>query len=127
MGKAFLKLWPHAPLPMCPITAVPHLHLVAVADPGFPRWGGGNFHGEDDNLLLGQGFPKNCMKLTEFGPSRGRASLALPLDPPLSRYWHYMILHNVHHVLMSKRCQVVKMSNVNKSNTWTMEQIHKKK
>ena len=28
---------------------------------------------------------------------------------------------------MSKRCQVVKkMSNVKKSNTWTMEEVHKK-
>ena len=28
-------------------------------------------------------FPKNCMKLKEFGPRGGRASLAPPLDPPL--------------------------------------------
>ena len=28
-------------------------------------------------------FPKNCMKLKEFGPPGGRASLAPPLDPPL--------------------------------------------
>ena len=31
-------------------------------------------------------------------------------------------------VKLSKRCQVVKkMSNVKKSNTWTMEEVHKKK
>ena len=30
-------------------------------------------------------------------------------------------------VKLSKRCQVVnKMSNVKKSNTWTMEEVHKK-
>ena len=42
----------------------------AVADPGFPRGGG-------TNSL------ENCMKLKEFGPPRGRASLTPSLDPPL--------------------------------------------
>ena len=28
-------------------------------------------------------FPKNCMKLKEFGPPGGHVSLAPPLDPPL--------------------------------------------
>ena len=54
-----------------------------MADPGFsrggaasPRRGGGGFQ----HMIL-QNFPKNCMKLKEFGP-RARP-LRPPLDPPL--------------------------------------------
>ena len=32
-------------------------------------------------------FLKNCLKLKEFGPPGGRASLAPPLDPPLQVSW----------------------------------------
>ena len=56
-----------------------------VADPGFPRrgggWGGANFQGGGVNLLFNQTFPKNCMKIKEFGPrgEGGHASLAFCL------------------------------------------------
>ena len=52
----------------------------AVADPGFPR--GANLKVRCTNLLLGKIFAKSCMKMIEFG-LRGRAYLALSLDPPL--------------------------------------------
>ena len=39
--------------------------------------GGGRQH----TILLN--FPKNCMKLKEFGPQLGGASVAPPLDPQL--------------------------------------------
>ena len=51
----------------------------AVADPGFPRAGGANPQGGAANLLFGQNFPENCLKMKEFGP-RG-ASLPPPLKP----------------------------------------------
>ena len=53
-----------------------------AADPGFPRGGGANSSGGRQHTIL-PNFPKNCMKLKEFGPRGGRASLAPPLDPPL--------------------------------------------
>ena len=53
-----------------------------MTDPGFPRGGGANPLSGGANLLFGQKFPKNCMKMKEFGPG-GHASLAPPLDPPM--------------------------------------------
>ena len=41
--------------------------------------------GGSQHMIL-PNFPKNCMKLKGFGPPGGRASLALPLDPPLLLY-----------------------------------------
>ena len=38
---------------------------TAVADPGFPRRGGANPKG-GANLLFGQFFPENCMKMKKF-------------------------------------------------------------
>ena len=46
----------------------------AVADPGE---GGANSKGECEKLLFCKLFPKNCMKLKEFGPG-GDASMAIP-------------------------------------------------
>ena len=40
----------------------------AVADPGFPIRRGANLQGGGANLFFGQIFPKNCMKIKEFGP-----------------------------------------------------------
>ena len=54
-----------------------------MADPGFPRGGGANSPGGRQHTILPK-FPKNCMKLKEFGArGMGGASLAPPLDPPL--------------------------------------------
>ena len=60
----------------------------AVADPGFPR--GGRRH------TILPNFPKNYMKLKEFGPPGG-ASLAAPLDSPLQ--CTYEVFHHVVFVL----------------------------
>ena len=50
----------------------------AVANPGFPRRGGGNFHGGGKNLLLGQIFPKTAWKWKNLAPGRGKGvSLAI--------------------------------------------------
>ena len=45
-----------------------------VADPEFPRGGGAN-------LLFGQKFPKNCIKMKEFGPGGGARVPDAPLPP----------------------------------------------
>ena len=42
-----------------------------VVDPGFLRGGGANPPG-GANIRFRQNFPKNCMKLKEFGPPGGR-------------------------------------------------------
>ena len=51
--------------------------LCSVADPGSPRGGGANSRGGRQHTIL-PNFPKNCMKLKEFGPrGGGRASKIL--------------------------------------------------
>ena len=56
----------------------------SVADPGFPRGGGAKSPGGRQHTILAN-FPKNCMKLKEFGPPGGGG--ARPkfyyVDPPL--------------------------------------------
>ena len=47
-----------------------------MADPGFPRGGGANSPGGHQHTIL-PNFPKNCMKLKEFGPPGGGASKIL--------------------------------------------------
>ena len=42
----------------------------SVADPGFPQGGGTNSPGGRHHTILPK-FPKNCMKLKEFGPPEG--------------------------------------------------------
>ena len=59
------------------------LLLASVADPGFPRGGGANSLGGRQHTILPH-FPKNCMKLKEFGPPGGARPSRPPLDPPLS-------------------------------------------
>ena len=44
--------------------------LLTVADLGFPRGGGANSPGGRQHTILPK-FPKNCMKLKEFGPRGG--------------------------------------------------------
>ena len=57
-------------------------------------------------------FPKNCMKLKEFGPQRGGMSLSPPLDPPmdkccvplvcaLGRIFNYLHFGNTHFCVSS--------------------------
>ena len=48
----------------------------------FPEVGAPTLHGGRQHMILPT-FPKNCMKLKEFGPRAGRASLA---PPPLRSY-----------------------------------------
>ena len=48
----------------------------------FPEDGAPTPKADVKNYYLVIFFPKNCMKLKEFGPPRGHASLA-PLDPPM--------------------------------------------
>ena len=43
--------------------------MQSVAEPGFPRGGGANSGGCQHTIL--SKFPKNCMKLKEFGPPGG--------------------------------------------------------
>ena len=50
---------------------------LPVADPGFPRGGGANFPGGPQHMILPK-FPKNCMKLKEFGPQGGARCLCAP-------------------------------------------------
>ena len=49
-----------------------------MADPGFPRGGGANFPGGRQHTIL-PNFPKNCMKLKEFGPPGGPRIPRAPL------------------------------------------------
>ena len=95
---------PYALAPM-PHTYVLHLS-ISVVDPGFRRPGGGlggdtNFPGGGANLLLNQNFPKNCMKMKEFGPRGGVYSWRPPLDPLLYLF------------LVPKSCTLVPMYHVN--------------
>ena len=43
-------------------------HIMSVADPGFPGGGDANSISWDENLLFGQIFPENCMKMKEIEP-----------------------------------------------------------
>ena len=45
--------------------------MCSVADPGFPRGGGANSPGGGRQHTILPKFPKNCMKLKEFGPPGG--------------------------------------------------------
>ena len=44
---------------------------ITVADPGFSRGEGANPKSGCKNLLFGQIFPENCMKMKEIGPRGG--------------------------------------------------------
>ena len=58
----------------------------SVADLGFPRGGGANSPGGRQHTILPK-FPKNCMKLKEFGPPGGGARPKFYyVDPPLLKY-----------------------------------------
>ena len=64
--------------------SVKPLPTLSVADPGFPRGGGANSPGGHQHTILPK-FPKNCMKLKEFGPGGARPKFYY-VDPPLSVY-----------------------------------------
>ena len=62
--------------------------IVAVADPEFPRRGGGgdaNPKGGGKDLLFGRFFPENCMKILKNWTQMGARVPGAPLDTPLSR------------------------------------------
>ena len=63
--------------------------MTTVADLGFPRGGGVNSPGGGgrQHTIL-PNFPKNCMKLKEFGPPGGRGSRPkfYYIDPPLDHH-----------------------------------------
>ena len=56
---------------------------MSVADPEFARQGVPTPKVGVENLLFGQIFPENCMKMKEIGPrERARPWCPPPLDPP---------------------------------------------
>ena len=57
-------------------------HRSILADPGF-SWGGGVNSPGGANIRFSSNFPKNCMKLKEFGPPPGARGTHAPFDPPL--------------------------------------------
>ena len=63
-----------------------YMHYItapqAMVDPGFSRW-------DCTNLLFGETFVENCIKMKEIGPREGRASLVPSLD--LSMAWLYYV------------------------------------
>ena len=59
-----------------------------MADLGFPRGGGANSPGGRQHTIL-LNFPKNCMKLKEFGPGGGGRPKFYYVDPPLHRLQRY--------------------------------------
>ena len=70
--------------------------------------------------------PSPMYPIPQGTPSLSLTLTVIPLCPcPIAHvsYCPYVKID----VKLSKRCQVVKkMSNVKKSNTWTMEEVHKK-
>ena len=54
-----------------------------MVDPGYSRGGGANPRGGGANIRFCQIFPKNYIKLKEFGPPWGGGVPRAPLDPPL--------------------------------------------
>ena len=80
-------LTPYLPCPH-PTVRVPFLFSVPsaspalpVADPEFTRGGVANPQRGGANLLFGQKFPRNCMKMKKFGPRGGDARPWRPLPP----------------------------------------------
>ena len=72
--------------------------MLAVADPGFPQGGGANPGGRGgcQHTILPK-FPKNCMKLKEFGPGgEGARPKFYYVDPPLASVNEplYMVGHS---------------------------------
>ena len=59
----------------------------AVADPGFPRGGGANSPGGRQHMIL-PNFPKNCMKLKEFGPGGAHPKFYYVDPPPWCASYH---------------------------------------
>ena len=59
--------------------------LIPVVDPGFPRVGVSIPEGGGANLLVGQKFPENRIKMKEIRPN-GRHYI-MSLAPPWIRQW----------------------------------------
>ena len=54
----------------------------------FPDDGGVNPQAGDANLLFGQIFPENCIKIKEIGPRGEPRVPGAPSDPPMICYFH---------------------------------------
>ena len=64
-----------------------------MADPGFPIGRGANLRGRGTNLLFGQTFSENCVKMKKFGPNGGGARPLRPLlDPPMNQSDIFILL-----------------------------------
>ena len=76
--------------------------ILSVADPGFSRGGGANSPGGRQHTIL-LTFPKNCMKLKEFGPPGGARIPRAPLRSVTdygnlviilsAKIWHIYFIH----------------------------------
>ena len=58
------------------------------------RWGVPTLRGGLCQHTILPNFPKNCMKLKEFGPG-GHASLTPTLDPPLTTFYEKLMTLNI--------------------------------
>ena len=73
---------------------------IPVADLGFPRGGGANSPGGGggrQHTILPK-FPKNCMKLKEFGPPGGAHPKFYYVDPPL--HSSFPVIHKIGNVVI---------------------------
>ena len=70
----FAKKCQNKRLRLLPLSSAPSLYTLQegsrIKDQGFPRGGGANSWGGRQHTIL-LNFPKNCMKLKEFGPRGG--------------------------------------------------------
>ena len=86
-------------------TIVQYIGPYSVADPGFP-WGGvPTPQGGRQHTIL-PNFPKNCMKLKEFGPPGGHTSLLRSA----TGYWNRSIDIVSFVILMNRRLIPIKIS-----------------
>ena len=101
---ALNEMWFKSSLTSC------YIYTVSVADPGFSPRGAPT----PKIAIIFQIFTENCMKIKEFGPPGGRASLAPPLDPPMglvSTYTWSLSYHEIkeNHCYWSAHCEIALM------------------
>ena len=88
--------------------------VTAVADLGFPRGGGANSPGGRQHTILPK-FPKNCMKLKEFGPSGGHASKILLCRSATVQVWIQDLVKGEPQLLRPKVANVVQQSHMSEA------------